>query len=326
MNRSISVQKDSQKIGEVLKQLRLQLGLTQAEVAQENSLNYICTERHLRKIEKGVVSPSATILNQLLMILGVSLEEFTHLVYGQNHVNFTNSFEAVWSLFYDENYVEAQNGLDRLKDNFQYDKTVQHFQSVLLCEAVLLKRLSKDLQGCLEVSKKSLCMTSPMVLDKHGAVVASVIAGKTFSKNEYRLINVIANAKLAFGQPREAIDIFKALLLSLNLKDVNHDIKKEVMPSVFFNLSNTLSHQNIHEEALKVCEDGIAFCTTVKSFKAIGKLHYNKARELFYMSNHGEAEKSFNLSYNTFLCHNDLTNANHVKKIAKDKFDITIYN
>jgi len=60
------------KIGEKIKQNRLQLGLTQSELAERTEL----TKGYISQLENDLCSPSIATLQDILNVLGISLEEF----------------------------------------------------------------------------------------------------------------------------------------------------------------------------------------------------------------------------------------------------------
>lgn len=59
-------------VGQRLKQLRLQLGISQRELARRAEI----TNGNLSQIEKGVVSPSLATLEKVLQALSIKLEDF----------------------------------------------------------------------------------------------------------------------------------------------------------------------------------------------------------------------------------------------------------
>ena len=60
------------EIGRKIKQYRLQLGLTQEELADRTEL----TKGYISQLENDLCSPSIATLQDILNILGVSLQEF----------------------------------------------------------------------------------------------------------------------------------------------------------------------------------------------------------------------------------------------------------
>ncbi len=60
------------EIGRKIKQYRLQLGLTQEELAQRTEL----TKGYISQLENDLCSPSIATLQDILNVLGVSLQEF----------------------------------------------------------------------------------------------------------------------------------------------------------------------------------------------------------------------------------------------------------
>ena len=60
------------EIGRKIKQYRLQLDLTQEELAQRTEL----TKGYISQLENDLCSPSISTLEDILNILGVTIEEF----------------------------------------------------------------------------------------------------------------------------------------------------------------------------------------------------------------------------------------------------------
>ncbi|MBQ8433651.1 MAG: helix-turn-helix domain-containing protein, partial [Clostridia bacterium] len=60
------------EIGRKLKQYRLQLGLTQEELASRTEL----TKGYISQLENDLCSPSIATLQDILQVLGVTLEQF----------------------------------------------------------------------------------------------------------------------------------------------------------------------------------------------------------------------------------------------------------
>ena len=60
------------EIGRKLKQYRLQLGLTQEELASRTEL----TKGYISQLENDLCSPSIATLQDILEVLGVTLEQF----------------------------------------------------------------------------------------------------------------------------------------------------------------------------------------------------------------------------------------------------------
>jgi hypothetical protein len=167
-------------------------------------------------------------------------------------------------------------------------------------------------------------MTMPTLVRKNAAIATARIPDIRLSKVEYRLLNAIATTKRNLGHPKSAIRILAALLTSLRKKCEDIEFKREIMPVIYFNLSNAHANEHYHEKSLSVSEQGIKFCVEYKSFKTLGRLHYNKGRALFYLGDKANAKKQFFLSYITFLSQENKSEARHVKAIAAKKYNFLL--
>ena len=315
----------AKKQGETIKQLRKQKGLSQVALSKDGAINQICSARHLRKIENGEVTPSPYILNQFLQILGVSLEEFASLVYGQNQVKFNNAFIAIKDLFYDEKYAEASAKLDELKAaEYCNASNLLAAQALLFCDGVLLKNIENEYTKCLETQLVALKITAPEVASKNNIVLADVVASKPCSQNEYLILNLIANTQLAFGQTHACIVLLAALISSLENINTRAELKKDLFPGICFNLSNTLLQEKRPDEALVYCDKGIAFCETTRTYKTLGEFYYNKARVFYLLGSQEQCEKYFKRSYEIFINHGDINSANYVKNYVADNYQVII--
>ena len=317
----------NQQRGKLLKQLRIQRNLSQATLSKEGKPDCICTVRHLRNMEKGLIAPSTFMLNQLLLGLGVTLEEFSAMLYGSSHADFNNRFEVIWNLMFAQNYDKAHIQFSELENDYREHASQQYKQALLLCKANLLRNIENDNHGCIDMLHKAMKLTSPNIFTKSNVVKYKDVAIKTFNKNEYRIFNLLAISYMTIEQNDKCIELLTALIDSLTNPSLPIEIKKEFLPVAFYNLSNILMAKRNYNEAVKLCDKGVAYCNEAISFKTIGYLHYNKGQSLIHLGGDENlhcAIDSFKLSHATFISHGDKHKAEQVKVFAKEKYALDI--
>jgi len=316
----------AKKLGVLLRKLRKQKGLTQKSLSKEDDpVDYICTARHLKRIEKGESVPTQHMLEQFLSILGVSFVEFHDMLYGNDLRLFHSNFDEIWNTGFKGNNEAYMQKLEVLKSKSYCDMKIPAIkQAIMLCEANVLSKIDKNHEASLDMLYEALRITTSKILSDNNEVNYEKMSELTITINEYRIIKLIANIKARLNKPKESLNITLAIVDSLESSLVSFDVKKKLLPTNYFNLSCALFDDNNPSGALDAAEKGIAFCNDVSDYKVLAELLYNKARALYIM---GEIEESgilFQESYNTFKTTKNSLKAASVKKFAKEIYGISI--
>jgi transcriptional regulator with XRE-family HTH domain len=312
------------KLGTVLRQLRLKRNMTQEELCKsDNPSERICSTKQLRRIEKGQCEPSPLILNRLLAALGITTLEFIHLVDNQDMIHFQNDFSIIWDLFFENKYKEANLLLTELKTKpYCNMESPVVKQSMLLCNGFMLWDAEKN-EECLNILHEALCITSPFLL-KNNSLNHEVIADNPLALTEYRILKLIAITMHHMGQLETKIIILDSMCESLQNKKIDVEIRNRLLPNIYYNLSDALIEDNNYQSAFLICEKGIKLCKQTKSFKMLPYLLYNKAESLLFIDTRARAIKGFKQSHKTFLLYGDEKTAAHVKEVIAGKYQIPI--
>jgi len=314
----------NKKVGEAIKQLRKQKKLTHAQLSKsDNPSETICSEKTLRRIEKGEILPSEAILNGLLSVLGITRAKFYNLVEGQDMTNFQNDFAEIWQLCFKGQLQDARKQLDILKlEDYCNTNNPMIAQAVLLCEGRLQADIDKDYQGCLNTLYNALRLTCPSIIPQDGKIKYRMVSGCVLTLNEYRIISLISSMKGVVGQRAIAIKIFNAMCKSLNNEKIDSGIRNTFLPTIYYNLSDFMIDEKRYNQAFDVCEQGIEFCKRIDNLKLFPKLLYNRAKALHYMKDKERATKGFRNAHDTFIAHGDYNAAEFVKKTVAEKYQI----
>lgn len=142
--------------------------------------------------------------------------------------------------------------------------------------------------------------------------------------DEYQIINTIAIIHTYLGDMDKGINVLKRLKNSINKMTRAEYIRQKMLPTICFNLSKFLGQSKLYDEAVSVCDEGIAVCREAGTFKSLGELFYNKASCLYYINDLLGAQKNFQNSYNTVLISNNLSMAEFIKRNAIDQYGISL--
>ena len=308
------------KVSDTLQHLQNKRGLTQKKLCKQG---IVCSERHLRRILNGDVEPSPTVLDGLLEVLGVSLPEFTQLVYGEDMLLFQHDFSEIWDLLFMRKYEEADLLLAALKAKPYCNTSNPAIAQALLMHDGVLMNLKENFHESNRILYEAICMTSAGVLQK-GEPNPEFVALNVLEPNEYRIIGVIAINLCSMGQSPVAIKIFEALCESLSNKKVDVETRNKLLPNIYYNLSDELIETKQYENALCICEKGIQLCERTITLKMLPLLLYNSGKALVFMGDRTQAEIRFRRSYDAFRVQGNEKSALRGKEMVAEKYKIFI--
>lgn len=310
--------------GSIIRKLRKESGLTQAQLSKHGQKNEICSERHLRRIENGDTEPTPFILNKILKVLGVSSSDFARMLDDDESVTeFLYEMSSIWSLALDARYEEAAEILEKLKANDKYDKNNPKIaQSILMYEGSVVKNFHNNYELSAKMLYEGICLTVPSAKSKddEGSLNYSVIARRSCSWIEYRMLLLLANSNCELGNLEGALDICDAVMKSLNRKETDGDIRSRLRPVVFFNLSEVYLKKGFYEEALEASSMGIA----EYKYVFIERLLQSKAKALYCMNNTKDAATAFRQAHEVFKLQQRGNLAEIFKNEVAEKYQIII--
>jgi len=193
-----------------------------------------------------------------------------------------------------------------------------------LCESIVLSGLDKDHAASLEMLFNALKITTSKIVAKNNTINCKQISKFKLSMNEYRILKELANVKVDLGLLQEVAEIHTAVITSLENQETLHDIKKKLLPTSYFNLSNLLLRQEAYNEALSISEQGLIFSRQYKEFKLLGELQCNMGIASQCLGDTKQAKLLLSQSYNTFISCGEDKLACLLKKAVKERYDIDI--
>lgn len=202
-------------LGEIIKQRRQELGITQAELCEG-----ICEPPTLSRIENKKQTPTRNVLNALLQRLGISDDRFYAALTAEelrinelckeitsNNVNYEKAVACKKGDIRKET-LELHNELRKLMD--PNDKDLEQF---IVRSRVLLGGEN----GNYSPDEKIKLLTDALKLT-HQSFNADNIETGLFTFDEIKMINQIAMAYSEKGDSEYAISIWEKLLSNINIR------------------------------------------------------------------------------------------------------------
>ena len=275
------------KLGEYIRQRRLDLGLTQEQVCAG-----ICESVTLSRVENGKQTPSRNRINAILQRLGLPDDRYYALVTPEEL-----EIEAL------KKEIVACNALKRVEDGFdkisQLEKIVkpddQITQQFILRSKVLLggldKRYSNDER--IQMLVQAIRMTIPdFQLDKIEAFL--------FTLDEMKRVNQIGNAYSLSGDNEKAADIFYRLLQYIRRHLPETVTSNRMLPLVLYNFARSLDLSQKYEEGAKVARCGKEACIKYGHYQVLHSCLEIEAECDFFLGKKEESVERYHEAF--YIC------------------------
>ena len=275
------------KLGEYIRQRRLDLGLTQEQVCAG-----ICESVTLSRVENGKQTPSRNRINAILQRLGLPDDRYYALVTPEEL-----EIEALKKEIVSCNALKCvEDGFDKIS---QLEKIVkpddQITQQFILRSKVLLgglnKRYSNDER--IQMLVQAIRMTIPdFQLDK--------IEDFLFTLDEMKLVNQIGNAYSLSGDNEKAADIFYRLLQYIRRHLPETVTSNRMLPLVLYNFARSLDLSQKYEEGAKVARYGKEACIKYGHYQVLHSCLEIEAECDFFLGKKEESVERYREAF--YIC------------------------
>lgn len=306
-------------LGEAIRQRRIELGLTQEELAEG-----ICEPATMSRLENGRQTPSRNNIKAILFRLGLPDDRFFGLL-NDHELQISNLENEIISCTI---RFERSQGETRQQARQEALSLHRQLEAILKPEDILSRQLILRTQYLLgkedgpytfEEEKAMLLdairMTSPRFDLNH-------INLGLYSGNEVMLINNLANCHIRAGLHYDAIDILKQLLLyteeHLQKIPANHSF----LPLVVYNYARELSQVGRIEDALRMAEKGKSICINYGHYQLLPALLAILANCHFQLGETEESKALYRQSYYLFTVLDDIRNRELIRKDAEELLDL----
>lgn len=256
---------NNNSLGEVIRSLRKQSGLSQEQLAEG-----ICSPVSISRIENGSQMPSSTVLEELLCRLGTSTYQLCDIYYknGQQ-LSFEAEAEYVTNLISAGNYEQAQKQLLLLEP--QIGDSANNRQYFLLLKASLGLYQQQSPQEILHTLEQALSLTKP---DFH----YSDFRAQLLSIPEANILNIIVVTLFKLNRTLDAIRLGEELMVTLK-KHKSHLKEYHIMKiNLSFNLAQCMEKEARYKEAMAYAELAEALSISSAEQMLLPEIEFIKAK------------------------------------------------
>lgn len=264
------------KIGYLIKERRLELGITQEDLADG-----ICAVTTLSRIENGERVPSKDHFERLIQRLGVSdIVFYTHV--DKNTLYLHELKFRIRDLIARRQYKEA---LELLNDySNKADTSLRFEKQFVLLYHTLLAKDSFSLNDRLCKLSEAISFTCPRYKDG--------FIPKLLSYEEIIALNNIAICYQEIGDFDKAISILSHIKNHYESGIVNREECLKTQTMVLYNLSKNYGLAGKYDECIEICDLGIKIACESGRCGCLSQLHYNRAWALSKRMLHGDMEQA----------------------------------
>jgi transcriptional regulator with XRE-family HTH domain len=282
-------------IGEQIRYLRQQAGLTQSQLAQG-----IVTQAQISNIEKGQVLPLSTTLFELANKLGVDVNYFYEQAYNLRHEYISEVKLQIRKSIRQRDYSEVEKMIVAEENNPAFK--VAHNRQFILWHIGIIEYYNKgDYKSSLTTLRNALVMdTSLNVVNK---------------LQEIEILNSIAIIYNEIGKFNESIQIYQETFSILDkLIDVR-DHKIEIR--LCYGLAKSLYKIDDFQQSISYCRRGFNLCINHELLYLLGELHFQAAQNYEKQNNLIEAANLYSKSKELF----EIENKGAFVEVVKNKLN-----
>lgn len=302
-------------LGEVIRQRRLELGLTQEELCEG-----ICEPMTISRFENGKQTPSRNRIKAILQRLGLPDDRFYGLLSAKEleisslekeivscHVRFARAAKEDKPAIRQET-LEVHRRLETVMDK---DDTLS--KQLILRSKYLIgtENGPYSLEDGLAILLDAIRMTSPRFeLNNIGAGL--------YTENEIKLINNIGLCYLRAERHHDSIDVFKQLLRYLQDNWQKIPPTRAQIPMVAFNYARELEIVKRFDEAIELCEYAKKICVDYGHYQQLPTILHVLAECYYHQGDHIRSAELFKQAFYLYKVLEEDSNRNILQKEAKE--------
>ena len=295
------------KIGNIIKQRREELGLTQAQLCDG-----LCNQKTISRIENNTTQPSGYVIENLFLRLEIPKNLYYDLL-STNNYEIAKIKNDIIIANRDKNFVKTNILIDNLKEYKESEEP--YLKQFILRSEIVSKHKTISLEEEIELLKKAISYTiSNFDIDN--------FQDKFLNLEESKIILTIASRYCELGKNEKGIHILQNLLLkNEKLIDLNEDYVALVI-LIIYSLSQELCIKEDYYSALSIIEKGIKILTKFNKATELGDLLLNKGYCMFKIGKKEEAFLLYKKSIVVFDIFNLINKKTFAIKEAKELFEI----
>ncbi len=305
-------------IGELIRQRRIELGLTQEQLCEG-----ICEPSNISRIESGGQIPSRSKLTALLQRLNLPSERYYALL-SDIEVEITNLQSEITSHVVRREHEEGLHKLVRLENLIEKDDNILR-QFVLASKVALGQIIDNSIvhysfNDRLEMLYEAIRLTVPKFdIDD--------LTNHLLSSDEIKIINQIAITYKYEQQYKTAISIFYELMryIRKHLHTLSQSI--EIAPVIIliaYNYCHVLNLAQRYDDSLEIAELGLQYSKSLRNSSYLGSFLLVKANDLYHLHKQEESQRYYLQSYYVYCALDDEECQIEAKEDLENLFGIVV--
>ncbi|WP_175487569.1 helix-turn-helix domain-containing protein [Alteribacillus persepolensis] len=278
-------------VGEVIRDLREYLGLSQAEVCKG-----VCSQSEISKIERGIVIPYITTFTKIAENLGIE-PSYLLLQAKEKEIEYVHQVKSdINYLINDKQFNELKHKLKLLKEEPIFKKS-EYRNYLEWVSALIIYYQDKNIEKSLHIINS--------LIPIHKKINA-------YNQQDLSIINSKAIIISSQGKIEEGIKIFE-LINRICKYPKGIDIKFIIKNC--YNLSKSYSLVNKYKDSLYFANKGIRLNIDHEMMIVLGELLYQKSNYYQVKGNKNKAVSLINAALTIFELKDDKNSANKIKEL-----------
>jgi transcriptional regulator with XRE-family HTH domain len=272
-------------LGEYIKQRRLDLGLTQAQLCEG-----ICESITISRLENGKQTPSRHCINALLQRLGLPDDRYVALL-SKNEMEISALQKEIISCNVRHETEQGLAHIAQLESLCDPDDGI--LQQFILRSKVLLGKPGGEAytpDEKQELLLRAIRLTVPRFDLKK-------IEHNLYSVDEVKVINQLADVSSKRGQHKRAIDIYRQLLRYVQSHFQNMLRSNGLLPLIAYNYARELDLDKQYEKSIEIAELGRKSCVQYGYYQMLPDLFAIKAECYYFLGQEQQSREHYLQAY-----------------------------
>lgn len=253
-------------VGEKIKELRKQMGLSQKELSHN-----ICTQAQISKIEKGEVLPLSSTLYLISRRLGVDVNYFFDIGTTPRLDYVEETFRQLKAARRNTDYHTIKQIVKAEEKNPLFTHHKKNYQLLLWHKAIYVFEIDRDFNRAVKLINEAIELTFDTVFTEREIEI--FISKGIFHYEE----GFIDDSLTIYEQA------FKAINQLPYLKD------DTIKSRLYFNIAKSLTDQSMFDASITYCKEGIDWAIQQDNLYLLAHFHY-------HIGYNYELQKNFDLA------------------------------
>ncbi|KAB7671805.1 helix-turn-helix domain-containing protein [Bacillus sp. B1-b2] len=257
---------DFSAVGEKIKELRKQMGLSQKDLSRN-----ICTQAQISKIEKGEVLPLSSTLYLIAMRLGVDVNYFFDIGTTPRLDYVDETFRQLKAARRHTDYETIKQIVEAEEKNPLFIHHKKNHQHLLWHKAIYMYEVNHQLVQAIEVIDQAIALTFD----------------RFYTEREIEIYISKGIFYYEDGQLEKALTIFKENCKALT--HIPHLQDDTIKSRLLFNIAKALTEQGKYESSISYCKEGIDWVIQKDNLYLFAHFHYHIGYNYELQKNYAQA-------------------------------------